>query len=632
MRKRAFGCWLMLVGLVLANVGVEQGFAPVTVVGQDPSARHCATTVSYDGRKWQLMEGEQIKLQPTSSSPISVQKRGEVGWDHHPITPVKRLRLRWQQRAYKPEQTFAFAGLAAIAPSRRRNCRILLASPPLLERTYPGRSPIGYLSAYLRAAGFPVATVDVDIIGRAKFREVVKGFDPQIVGVTSLSVQIDQAISLIRIAKALAPNAVTVLGGNHATQAWPYLTVHSSYLDVAVVGEGMHPLLQIAEAVDCGRWERRRGKIAGLVLFSRDSAVPTPVPKTTVSVDEYLPDLPYDPAYNFAVFREPDGRWRRTAQCMTAIGCSNACFFCESSVNARGGELRQERRMSLPQADRLLAQMAGLGYEAVYFDDDTFTRDREHALAVARMCKRYGMVFGCHTRPDCEDEALIREFVACGCRYMFAGMESAVPAILRGANKTHDPEDYKDAYRQSYNLKRTLGLSASAFMIHGMPRLENGQFSVDTLDDSRASLEFAIRELDPAYLSMNVLRFLPGVPFSQAKQFAFLRPVEGPLHGGYFDRIWMQVNGKRDPRCKHPIMRAFEGSGSPVPVHMTPLRCYQVLQIAVELVNGKNAEPGRQQTSIVVDPWFEEQRFLVAKTTGGTLQYELAPWEAVDQD
>jgi hypothetical protein len=301
--------------------------------------------------------------------------------------------------------------------------------------------------------------------------------------------------------------------------------------------------------------------------------------------------------------------------------------------------------MSMSVIEKSLARGAGLGFEAVYFDDDTFTRVPEHAVAISELCRKHGLAFGCHTRPDCESPGLIETLVRNGCVYMFSGLESVVPEILVAANKTHDPVGYREAYETSYRFKRELGLPSSAFLIHGLPRralreadesstgsrrLPTYAWAPDRLDDSVTSIEFAVRELDPTYLSMNVLRFIPGVPLSESALFDFLRPVAGPLHGGYFDSKWIAANGVTDPRCFHPILRAFEGAGSPIPPHMTPSRCYQVLRAAVDAVNRKNAESGRAQTHIVVDPWFA-RRFLTDRVVSGVLTYELAPFDVIDR-
>ncbi len=589
------------------------------------------------GTSLRLADGELIDVQDKVSIatdlPATLTTRSEagLGWQSRTVNPEWDVKISLRQLDLaKPESMFYITAL--IGSSSKRG-KVLLFSPELLERTYPGRPPIYYLSAALRSKGFDTLAVDVDIVGRQEFIKLMRDFMPDVIGGTALSIQINEAMGLMELAKQECPRAVTVLGGNHATAAGEYLyPVHAPYLDAVAVGEGLTTIELIADAAEGKKWDSTRSEIPGLLQWDGSKVVRNR-PASVENPNSFSPDLPYHQAYNFSIFHRDDGSSRKTFQMMTAFGCKNACFFCFSSTNLRGEATRMESRMSLESVEAMLRRASEQGYEAVYFDDDTFTRDREHAREITRLCKKYNLVFGCHTRPDCEDELLIREFATNGCRYMFSGFETIVPAILRGANKTHDPEGYRDAYLRSYRLKNEVGIPVSAFMIHGMPRLINDgrvMYKYDTLENSTASIEFAVRELDPAYLSMNVLRFLPGVPFSFARQFDFLRPVEGPLHGGYWDRKWLEVHGKKDPRCFHPILRAFEGSGSAIPVHMTPKRCYQILRTAIKTVNRKNAEVGRNQTIIVVDPWFEE-RFLKVSYSSGVRTYRLAPFETIEK-
>jgi radical SAM superfamily enzyme YgiQ (UPF0313 family) len=517
-----------------------------------------------------------------------------------------------------------------------RSTRILLFSPELRERTYPGRPPIYYLSSVLRRAGYPVLTVDVDVVGRKNFAEALHRFRPAVIAGSSLSVQINDALQLFKLAKVICPTAVNVLGGSHATAAGEFLyPFHADYLDGVVAGEGLTSICAIAQLVEDRRWCSRKCDVPGL-LYWDGNKVSHSVSNVSEIPDEYVPDLEcHHDTYNFDIFCRADGSQRKTFQMMTAFGCENACFFCFASTNKRGEQRRLERRMSLDIIARALRQAREMGYEACYFDDDTFTRDRSHAIEVAALCKRYDLVFGCHTRPDCEDDDLISVLAASGCRYMFSGLETVVPEILIGANKTRDPIAYRERYLRSFQRKNAVGLPASAFLIHGLPRRsiigEEVVWQPDTIDDSIESISFAIRALDPSYLSMNVLRFIPGVPFSDNRRLEFLRPVKGALHGGYFDEIWLAAHGLEDPRCFHPILRAFEGAGSPIPKHMSPRRCYTILREAVDLVNAKNAEPGRNQTRIVVDPWFE-RRFLKARRNGRVLTYELASFDTIDAE
>lgn len=625
--KKVKMIYFVVAVLVIANLSIDVSYS-LQVQGYDPSARRSPTYVELStGEIVHLANGESRLFEGRFSCVIV--RRGEVGWIHISAKSKPHISISLRKTDVgKPEPIFC---MLALVDSRR--CRVLLFSPELPHRTYPGRPPIYYLSSILRQKGFPVMTIDVDIAGRQEFVKLLRDFKPDLVGGTSLSIQINEAMGLMELAKKYCPDALTVLGGNHATAAGEYLyPFHKDYLDVVAVGEGLTTLELIAQAVAESRWETRRSEIPGLLQWDGSQVVRN-LPAGPEHPDRFFPDMPYHPSYNFSIFNREDGSPRRTFQCMTVFGCKNACFFCFNSTNFRGEATRCERKMDLSVVEAILCQAKSQGYEAVYFDDDTFTRDSEHALGVARLCKKYKLVFGCHTRPDCEDEELIREFAANGCVYIFSGFETIVPEILLGANKTKDPVGYREAYIQSFRLKSKLGIPASAFMIFGMPRRikdnQGARYEADTLEDSRASLEFAIRELDPTFISMNILRFIPGVPFSFGRPFEFLRPMEGVLHGGYWDRKWLEVNGKADLRSFHPVLHAFESVGDIIPTHMTPPeRGYQILNMAVDMVNAKNAEPGRTQTRIVVDPLFEKE-FLRPVWSRGVLHYALASFEAM---
>jgi hypothetical protein len=273
-------------------------------------------------------------------------------------------------------------------------------------------------------------------------------------------------------------------------------------------------------------------------------------------------------------------------------------------------------------------------YESVYFDDPTFTRDRDWVLAVCDELRKVGFTWGCNTRVDCLDDDLVDRMSAAGCKYLFCGFESAAPEILRAMNKTSDPSAYLEAAIRSYWSLRRNNIPCSAFLVFGCPRMQRVDGKVSYVpendQDIRASLEFAIHTLDPDFLSMNVLRLLPGVPFSFAPQFACVRPTgEQPIHGGHYDASWYEQNGVADLRSKHPILRAFEGCGSVNPPHMHPRRCFDLLSQAVDMVNTKNGQISKRQTKIVVDTRFE--RFLHEEWKKGSRYYSLDAFEDIER-
>lgn len=617
MKKKIF-CFVIIAFLVLvSNFAVNvsyimgiKGFSNGTIVYL-PS-----------GKKIMLAGGEEVVVKGFKSCEIHDHVESS-GW--HIREQKAKRKFTFSLRKTEALPIPKFWGLAILMTEQKRRTKVLIFSPELLERTYPGRPPSYYLSAHLKRNGFSVVTIDVDIAGRNKFIQMLQDFQPDIVAGTSLSVQINEAMELLAMSKKYCPKAISIVGGTHATAAGKYLFPIHPYLNAAVAGDGLKAMVEIAEAIESRQWDNRKAEIQGLIYWDGKDVIQNEIAPLS-EPDLFIPEIPYHPSYNFSVLTKLDGAQAKTFQLMTAFGCENHCLFCNSSTK-RG----KEKRMKLNTVEAIIRQATARGYEAVYFDDDTFTRDIDHAVSVARLCKKYGLLFGCHTRPDCENEYVIRELVRCGCRYMFSGLESAVDEILLGANKTTNPVGYREAYMQSYKLKRELGLPVSAYMVHGMPRkiYQGGKiyYLPDRLEDSKASIDFALWKLDPTFLSMNILRLLPEVPFSKAQKFKFMWPVETQLHGGCWDKTYLEANGISDPRSFYPMLRAFEGSGSCIPRHVTTLHCYQILDYTVKSVNAKNSGQCKNQTRIIVDPWFEQ--FLIGRWVNGVLSYELAPFEKI---
>ena len=500
-------------------------------------------------------------------------------------------------------------------------------APRLVERTYPGK-PMGldYLASVLQEEGWAVEIIDVDLVGLDDYLALLKKNAFDLIGMTAMSIQVDECNTLARWTRVLSPSSVLIRGGAHDTFAYSQsCETHRDLYDAYIVGEGEETLREVARTVLCGDFHDRRKKIAGLAYWDGEARFTGR--RHPADVNEHLPlRLFHHPSYDFDVFDR-----RKTAQVLAARGCENACFYCSEAVSVHG---RREFRRSPQNLKVELLALKNERYESVYFDDPTFTRDRDWVLAVCDELKNVGFTWGCNTRVDCLDDDLVDRMSASGCKYLFCGFESAAPEILRAMNKTSDPSAYLEAAVRSYSSLRRNNIPCSAFLVFGCPRMEriDGKVSYapETDHDVRTSLEFAIHTLDPDFLSMNVLRLLPGVPFSFAPQFACVRPTgEEPIHGGHYDASWYEENRVSDLRSKHPILRAFEGCGSVNPPQMHPRRCFDILSLAVDMVNTKNSQNGKRQTKIIVDTRFE--RFLREEWKGGNRYYSLVAFEDIDR-
>jgi anaerobic magnesium-protoporphyrin IX monomethyl ester cyclase len=502
--------------------------------------------------------------------------------------------------------------------------RVALINPPMPERTYPGKAMgLDYLATPLLEDNFTVEIFDLDVLGKISIENILKVFRPQVVGITNLSLQNDLANQLARSVKQFDKSIIVVKGGFHELFGFgTTLEYHHDYVDYVVVGEGEKTFLEFIRSAARGTLLQDREDIPGLAYY--DGSIKYTGKRQSMvgpDLDIYTPSrLCHYTTYDYDVFGK-----RKTAQILTVRGCKDACNFCTESRFSR-----IERSRSLDSIYGELQELSGEGYEAIYFDDSTFTRNQTRTIDICNMMKTYfpQLVWGCNTRVDCLTPDLISLMYQSGCVYMFTGLESAVPDVLVGLNKTQNPKVYLSKAEEVYRTLHENKLTSSVFLIFGAPRkiVSSGKviYELESFDDIKTSLDFVFNRLKPYYLSMNVLRLLPGVPFSIGEKFRILWPGEKVIHAGYYDNAWYSHMKMTDLRTKHDVYLAFEARSSIVPPNMTPHYCYRILEYAVQQINKSNGENGHR-CKLVVDKEFED-KYLTCHHG----KYDLAPFESMN--
>jgi anaerobic magnesium-protoporphyrin IX monomethyl ester cyclase len=76
---------------------------------------------------------------------------------------------------------------------------------------------------------------------------------PDVVGVTSVSLTYKSALEILNSAKEIFPKCLTILGGCHATFWDKEALRESSNLDVVVRGEGENTILELVRRLETGR-------------------------------------------------------------------------------------------------------------------------------------------------------------------------------------------------------------------------------------------------------------------------------------------------------------------------------------------------------------------------------------------
>lgn len=364
--------------------------------------------------------------------------------------------------------------------------KILLIQPHVgdmdLVRSHP-HLPLGVLAAAsLVHQEFEVQIIDQRTCGDWR-AAVQRALDdrPLLVGVTSMTgVQVGHALAVSRFVKERSP-APVVWGGLHAS-LMPGQVLASEHVDMAVVGEGEHTLLELARALDRGGapepdtpglwWTQDDGQVmAGPQRPMMDLADLPPVPYELVEVPRYL-----------QLFRG-----RRTLNMEASRGCALGCAYC---YNPR---LRDQSWRPVPPEEvvRRVAYAAGeLGAESIYFVDDNFFMDRRRGVEIARrlLDARLGVQWQAQGVDVLSVKAMSSDtldlLARSGCVRFSFGADSGSDRVLDVLNKRHRVADVIEVNRRLADHDITLYYS----LISGIP--------TETMDELRSTIELAFRLIE----------------------------------------------------------------------------------------------------------------------------------------
>lgn len=138
---------------------------------------------------------------------------------------------------------------------------------------------VAYLAGYLKTHGYTeYVFVDAmtDDTSDEDLRRIFAEAQPDIIACTAVTPAIYKAEQTLKIAKEACPNAVTLLGGIHATFMFQQVLTEAPWIDAIVRGEGEAVVLEVVRAVDEGRWESGRQDIKGIAYIEDDKVVATP--------------------------------------------------------------------------------------------------------------------------------------------------------------------------------------------------------------------------------------------------------------------------------------------------------------------------------------------------------------------
>ncbi len=266
--------------------------------------------------------------------------------------------------------------------------RVLLVMPTPFENGRLGLENVVWLSepVALTAVGAAVGdrhevrVLDMRLEEESALAVALSEFAPDVVGTTSMTTDAYQAKAVLRMARAIRPEALTVVGGHHPTLCPGEFD--EPYIDVVVQGEGEITFRELVErwGVQRSTGDRTFEGVRG-VRFRNAEGVRVAGPKREQT--RSLDDLPIPDRRLIARYT---GRYfftgvRPMASIFTSRGCSFDCNFCAIWEF-------YERRTRFLSAARIVDQMAACREPFVFILDDNFLTSAKRATELCEELER----------------------------------------------------------------------------------------------------------------------------------------------------------------------------------------------------------------------------------------------------
>jgi anaerobic magnesium-protoporphyrin IX monomethyl ester cyclase len=320
-----------------------------------------------------------------------------------------------------------------------------------------------YLAGAAKAAGFAdLRFIDAmtDHLDDEAVRRILAEERPDVIGATAITPAIYKAERLLQIAKELHPDAVTVLGGIHATFMYGQVLAEAPWIDVVVRGEGEEIFVALLQAIAAGRWPAERAAIAGIAYREGERVVATKAAPTVKDLDAITPDwgvLAWD-KYIYIPMNA------RVAIPSMARGCPFTCSFCSQWKFWRDYRIRDPRKV----VDEIeaLKRDHGIGFFILADEEPTINKKKFVAFCEELIRRDVRIPWGINTRVTdiLRDEALLPFYRKAGLIHVSLGTEAAAQLQLDRFNKETTVAQNKKAVQ----LLRQAGIVVEAQFIVGL--------------------------------------------------------------------------------------------------------------------------------------------------------------------
>ncbi|MEW6607494.1 MAG: radical SAM protein [bacterium] len=358
---------------------------------------------------------------------------------------------------------------------------------------------LAYATAVLEEAREAVELYDFPAMNwdKTKLGQLIKDKQPQFVILDSTTPSIYSDIECARIAKQES-QAKVIMVGTHAT-ALPEQTLQEAKgsIDVIALGEYDYTVRDIVK-----NWNNLKS-IPGICYLDKGDFKTTP-PRPLISD---LDELPFPAWHHLNIMKYFDaGRLYPYIDIIAGRGCPYQCTFCLWPQLMYGHKYRlRSAKNVVDEIEHCLKLFPQLKQGEFFFEDDTFTVNKERAFAICEEIKKRGLkiTWSVNARPDIYDLELFKTMKNSGCRELLVGFESGDQEILNRMKKGLRVEDSVQFMRVAKESR----LEIHGCFVFGMPG--------ETKESMEKTLNFALK------LGLTTIQFAGAVPFPGTEYYNF---------------------------------------------------------------------------------------------------------------
>jgi anaerobic magnesium-protoporphyrin IX monomethyl ester cyclase len=386
--------------------------------------------------------------------------------------------------------------------------KIALINPnPILkenEQFYGQKWPplgILLLGTILENQGHQVRLLDQASNGYT-FEDVInlmKRFDPDVIGISAMTVGFLSSIKIAKLAKEWNPNVKIVLGHYHPTFcADMILKKYNHLIDYCVRGENEQIFSNLLRYLENGCNQEPTDILGisyrsnGKVKHNNDCPITKnldelPFPNRSLIKNQYY--------QNLAGIELMDSKFTTT---FFTRGCPYNCSYCAVSKFSK----RIYRSKSPERLVEEILYLESKGYSEIGFVDDNFSFNLKNVLKFCELVRKEKLDFNWHVemRVDKVTRELFEKMVSAGCKSVSFGIESANQRILDYYNKKITPLQSLRAIKTAKEAK--IDFILGLFMI-GAP--------FETLSECRNTVRFALNS-GVDFFFLNPVEIWPGIP------------------------------------------------------------------------------------------------------------------------